>query len=227
MWRYKDYSKWYVEDYTKTLSIWFLKKHWYLDADYDWLHTWGITWSVWWREVWSIGFQVHTKRYNKVLTSSHNIEKFSQVRTDREYMLKKFLRVYFTQTDNNTWEKKDFKYDIRLESTKCNYWGVRWWFICPCKQNRCWKLYLQSNWYFASRKTLWLRYYDQNRSKKWREFDSIFPKDIQALKIYETIKYPYRNGKPTRKYKSFLRLSKNHLSYADQEREITRLLMSK
>lgn len=222
MWRYKDYSIKYAEDYSKTMSISFFKKYWYLDVE-DGKKSWTLTWTVNGEERWNIRIEVKSE---KVLTSSNNNEKLWQVLTVWEYKILKSLRVWFNQTDKKTWEKKGFDYQIPLVSTLCNYWGERWWFICPCWGNRCWKLYLQNNWYFASRKTLWLKYEDQNQSRKWRECNQIFPKDYKAQKIYNTIKYTYRNGKPTRKYNSYLKLTKSHLSLKERESEMIRLLLS-
>ena len=41
------------------------------------------------------------------------------------------LRIYYTQTDRYTEEKKDFDYKIPLTTTPCHYGGSRYWFICP------------------------------------------------------------------------------------------------
>jgi len=192
MWRHKDYSIYYTNDY-KSIDISFLKKHWYLNSDF---RSWTITWSIAWEKTWSISVEV--KRLRDL--------KNDQTRT---------LRVHFTQTDRYTWEKKNFDYIIRLTHTCCNYWWMRYWFICPCGWNRCWKLYLQGNWYFASRKTLWLKYEEQNESKKWRGFNRVFPHYYKAEQLYKTIKYPYRNWKPTRKYKRYMDLMKTHISDRD------------
>ncbi len=42
-----------------------------------------------------------------------------------------YLRIFYTQTDNNSGEKKDFDYKIPLTTTPCRYGGKRYWFICP------------------------------------------------------------------------------------------------
>ena len=41
------------------------------------------------------------------------------------------------------------------------------------------------------------------------------PKHNEAEELKETIKYKYRNGKKTRKYNKYCKLSKNHLSTHD------------
>ncbi|MCL4872008.1 MAG: hypothetical protein KJ063_23860 [Anaerolineae bacterium] len=45
-----------------------------------------------------------------------------------------YLRLHYTITrwDGN---KRDMDYHVRLETTPCNYGGVRWWFICPLVVN--------------------------------------------------------------------------------------------
>lgn len=117
------------------------------------------------------------------------------------------LRVSFTQTDRSTSEVKKHDYNIQLVSTPCHLWGRRWWFICPCRWNRCAKLYLQDNGIFASRKTLDLSYESRNTSRFLRSFDIIFWKwsIIEIEELGESIKYPFRNGKLTRKMKQYLK----------------------
>ena len=46
-----------------------------------------------------------------------------------------YFRLIYTQTNNETGEKKDFDYKIPLTSTPCNYGGKRYWFICPWYKN--------------------------------------------------------------------------------------------
>ncbi len=41
-----------------------------------------------------------------------------------------YVRLHYSQTDYDG-EKKDFDYKIPLTTTRCNYGGVRYWFICP------------------------------------------------------------------------------------------------
>ncbi len=192
MWRSKNYSIKYTNEY-KELDISFFRKHWYLDVDF---RSWTITWSINWKKTWSISVEV---------------KKVGQGGACTERDQRRTLRVYFTQTDRTSWEKKDFDYTIQLVTTQCNYGWVRYWFTCPCGWNRCWKLYLQSNWYFASRKTLWLKYEEQNQSHKWREMNRVFPYCWKAEELYSTIKYKYRSGKATRKYKRYMHLMREHI----------------
>lgn len=126
------------------------------------------------------------------------------------------VRVYFTQTSSSTGEKKEHDYIIQLESTPCHLWGRRWWFICPCRWNRCANLYMQNNGIFASRKTLNLSYESRNKSKYWRYLDFVFwPSDTELSELRKKIHYPYRNGRPTRKMRSYLK--KTHSPYTEEQ----------
>ena len=202
MWRYY-YWEWKtsVEDYSKTIDIKFLKTYGYLDK---WLYSrkWGLYWKRNWEDNWNIWVEI-----NKWDTSW-------------------YIRVTFTQT-NMDWEKKELDYKIQLVSTPCNYWGVRWWLLCPCKWNRCSILYKQNNWIFASRKTLDLCYGDQKESKRYRYMSYLMWKpfnDMYLLK--DKIKYPYRNWKPTRKMRRFLKLH-HQMPSMEEVKNISSLLWKK
>ena len=193
MWRYY-YWQWKdsVEDYTKTLDIKFLKKYWYLDKWVDY-KKWWLYWKLWWNDNWNIWIEI-----NKSETSG-------------------YVRVFFTQTSYDG-EKKELDYKIPLVSTPCYYWGVRWWFLCPCKWNRCSILYKQNNWIFASRETLNLCYDDQKKSKRWRYMSFCMWDNLtKALVIQQSMKYPIRNGKFTRKARRILKLKQNSPTMEDVE----------
>lgn len=114
------------------------------------------------------------------------------------------VRVYFRFIESN----EQFDYNIKLVSTKCNYWWIRWWFECPCKWNRCWVLYMQDNWIFASRKSLDLCYSSQKETKRSKYLYSLFwSNTIKAKMLLNTIKYKHRNWKPTRKYERAIKLA--------------------
>lgn len=168
-----------VEDFRKTLSIKNFKNSWFLDWNYK---KWKTTWYLNWEEIWNIWLEI--------------------VKDDFSW----YLRVFFSQTDYY-WKKEYFDYKIDLVTTKCNYWWVRRYFLCPCKKNKCEILYLQNNWIFASRKTLDLCYERQKESKKFRKLWFLLCDNFtKILEIKETIKYPFRNWKPTRKMKRILKL---------------------
>lgn len=179
MGRYYYNARWSTSDYTKRLTIKVLKEHGLLDGWHNG-HTATLTWS-----------------------NGSNIGIQTQI-WDTTGM----VRVYFSQTDRNTWEKKSFDYNIPLISTPCNYGWKRWWLVCPLKENKCTILYLQNNGLFGSRKTLNLCYDGQKESKKYRYLSYIMGMNqTKALVLRENMKYPYRNGKPTKKLERFFRLS--------------------
>lgn len=192
-----------VEDYPKTISIFNFKRDKFLQK---WvLHISGT--STW----------------------SRNGEPFGNIWLEiRRDEYEGTLRVFFTQTDRDTQEKKEFDYSIKMTTTRCHIWnGRRWWFICPCRGNRCAKLYLQNNGIFASRKTLNLSYESKNKSKYWRYLDSVFwASDSDLSKLYQSIKYQYRNWKPTRKMKRYLKMSYSPYTLEQLDRMESQLLGS-
>ena len=182
-----------VEDYWKTITIQFLKQYWYLDKNAEYKRGW-LYWKRNGEDNGNIWVEV-----TKWCTSG-------------------FLRVFFAQTSYDG-KKKELDYKIPLVSTPCHYWGVRWWFLCPCKWNRCSTLYLQSNGVFASRKTLDLCYEDQKMAKRYRFLNHCLGiNEDKAYEIEKTIKYPIRNGKLTRKARRVNKLRVNRVTMDDLER---------
>jgi len=183
-----------VEEYSRVLSIFALKRDKFIRS-WEYSQSSTLTWSRNWEPNGSIG--IHIEKDDFVWT----------------------LRVKFTQTDREG-EKKSHDYTIFLESTPCHFWGGRrWWFLCPCKSNRCAKLYLQSNGVFASRETLDLTYESKNQSKRWKHLDLVFgPREEDINDLCASIKYPYRNGQPTRKMKKYIDLVTPRHTLAEKER---------
>lgn len=193
MWRPYWLWKRTTSDYSKTIDIKFLKKYWYLDKQVDY-KSWNMYWTRNWEANWNIWIEVNKWETNW------------------------YIRVYFTQTDRN-WEKKQLDYQIPLVTTECNYWWVRWWFLCPCKSNRCSILYLQNNWIFASRKTLDLVYDQQKESKRSRYLWFIMWEAFTKIEVIRrSMKYPIRNWKYTKKMQRILRLQKKMPTEEEIER---------
>lgn len=192
-WRYYSNKKSSVDDY-RQFPISFLKKHGYLNSWVSFMRG-SIYWKRWENPNGNIGFTVEKNDDDMIGT----------------------VQVHFTQTDRESWEKNDFDYTIRIEATPCHYGGLRWWFLDPCSHEniRCGVLYFQSNGYFAGRKKLNLSYDSQNTSHTIRFWNSIFPDYSKLNPLEESIKYPYRNGKPTRKMRRFLKLSE--VRFSDRE----------
>lgn len=121
------------------------------------------------------------------------------------------LRVQFSHTGKQWENSEEFDYCIRLIATDCYFGWLRWWFLDPCDpmERKCSVLYMQSNGYFASHKTLNLSYDTQNEGRwaKRAEFQS-----IRWLVLYNKIKYQYRNGRPTRKMRRAIQYLSGGLS---------------
>ncbi|MDQ7009664.1 MAG: hypothetical protein Q9M94_05225 [Candidatus Gracilibacteria bacterium] len=183
MGRYYGAGKYTTDDYSKTLNIKFLKKYGYLDKGVN-EKSGGLYWKRNGEDNGNIGIEI-----NKGKTSG-------------------FIRVTFTQTSPDG-EKEKLDYKINLVSTSCNYGGIRWWFECPCKGNRCSILYKQNNGIFASRKTLDLCYSEQKESKRSRYISFIMGDAFTKIELIKrTMKYPFRNGEPTKKMRRILELRK-------------------
>jgi len=170
-------------DDTKKISISFLKK-------YDYFTGWKSGTMTWTRNGWG---------------GEHKSSVSIEVSTMHE---DKYLRINYTQTDRETQEKKDFDYKIPLTNTPCRYGGVRYWFTCPWYKNgvycgkRVAKLYKDGD-YFACRHCYNLTYESRNRSGIYRNFVSV--PDVEEAE--KEVKRMYYRGKPTRKYRRYMRLS--------------------
>jgi len=179
MWRYYYNARSSTSDYPKRLTIKALKENGFLDGSKN-----GCEATITWSNGSNIGIQANIWE-----------ESWS-------------VRVYFTQLNRTTWEEKKLDYTITLESTPCNYGGKRWWLICPLRWGRCTTLYLQNNGLFGSRKTLNLCYEEQKESHRYRQLSYILGKyKTKGLAVWQSIKYPYRNGKPTKKLERYFKLS--------------------
>jgi len=98
------------------------------------------------------------------------------------------LRLMYTTTDNETDEKKDYSYLIPIVSTRCNYGGRRWWFICPLVvngracQRRCRIIYMPpSAEYFGCRECYRLTY--ESRQRHREIFYEGFEKPYKIAKV--------------------------------------------
>lgn len=121
-------------------------------------------------------------------------------------------RLSYTITNQFTGEKDDVSYVVELDKTPCNLGGVRHWFICPlvkdgvpCRK-RVRKLYMNSR-YFGCRTCQDLTYSSQRLATN--RYAAFFKPDYygqKAEEIYEKIKVPYYNGKPTRKMRRYEQL---------------------
>jgi len=171
-----------VED-CRSVSISFLKKYGYFSS-YGY-RTGLITWTHGWSgRKNSIGIGVFINEYEK------------------------YARFYYTITDRNSGEKKDYEYKVQLTTTPCNYGGIRYWFICPLSKNgvycgrRVAKLYKAPGGdYFGCRHCYNLSYESRNEPRFARPGGIGYP--IKAERLYEELymqikRWTYK-GKPTKK----------------------------
>jgi hypothetical protein len=121
-----------------------------------------------------------------------------------------YIRLYYTLTDNSTGEKKDIDYKVYLTSSRCNFGGQRYWFICPlfkdgisC-QRRVGVLYKGGD-YFGCRDCYNLTYRSRNesRSSKYAIFDKYFKNQEKIEVLAKEIKRFSYAGRPTKKYLKF------------------------
>ena len=76
------------------------------------------------------------------------------------------LRLHYTSTTHSIGEKVDRDYRVQLETTRPNYGGLRWWFVCPLSGRRARVLYLPTSGgsVFASRQVWRLPHQSQRQS---------------------------------------------------------------
>jgi hypothetical protein len=124
--------------------------------------------------------------------------------------LENYLRIYYTQTDNSSGEKKQFDYKIPLTSTPCNYGGKRYWFTCPMFKGGiyCGKrvntLYKDGD-YFACRHCYNLTYSSRNLSGISKKFGNTCLVDVE--KARDQVKRIRYNGRYTKNYNRYVKLS--------------------
>ena len=119
------------------------------------------------------------------------------------------IRLWYSQTDQDTGEKKEFDYGIPLTSTPCNYGGYRHWFVCPCPKNgnscgrRVGVLYKNGD-YFACRHCYSLTYASRNLSGIAKQYGSV--SDIEVNRAREAVKRMWYRGNYTKKFRRYVDL---------------------
>ena len=166
-------------DDIKKIEVSFLKKHGYFQQG----RSGTITWTSGWSEK----------------KSSVSVE-VSPINEDG------YLRIYYTQTDRSTEEKKDFDYKIPLTTTPCYFGGVRHWFVCCWYKNgiycgkRVGVLYKNGD-YFACRHCYNLTYNSRNQNYHYSLFPlfSLLTIENKIEKLERQIKRHSYKGRPTQK----------------------------
>jgi hypothetical protein len=175
MGRYYSYKKETAESY-RSISIKFLKQHKQLVG----YCPGGITWSRGGEKTGSVSYEVDIMRPGD-----------------------EYIRFKYTTTIRATGEKIDQDYKVRLVSTKCNYGGQRWWFICNYCKRRVGVLYIGDS-EFACRHCYNLTY--ESRNEYRRGFFGVMGNYFKAGKIREGMKRMFYNGKPTKKMLHYMAL---------------------
>lgn len=184
-WNYSGTSE---ADSLKQVGVAFLKKHGYFSVGW---RSGTITWS----------------RFGET-TGSISIE--SHIEENQQY-----IKFIYTQTDRNSGEKKDFKYQITLTTTPCYFGGKRYWFVCPWYTNgrycgrRVGVLYKDGD-YFACRHCYGLTYNSRNLSGISKVAGQVI--SIPELERLESeVKRKHYAGKMTRRYKRYLKKEEKSL----------------
>lgn len=184
-----------VADNLYKLEIWWLKKYGYLDG-----YRSG-------KIIWKYDYEEH----------GDNIGITSSVDGGDS----KYLTLSYTQTDHDG-NKENLDYQVRLTTTPCNFGGYRYWFICPLSKNgitcnkRVGVLYLGDK-YFGCRHCYDLTYDSKNRNRRSMHaplFQAMYDSK-KADELRKQIKRCFYNGKPTRKFKRFLKLRGSISDYVD------------
>ncbi len=118
---------------------------------------------------------------------------------------KMFINLYYNQTEAYG-TKERINYKIPLTTTKCNFGGKRFWFICPLRKNNryCGKrvgvLYLTDK-YFGCRHCYDLTYEsrNENRRSKYRPITLHWKIEERLEKLEMSIKRRYYAGRATKK----------------------------
>lgn len=125
--------------------------------------------EIWWllRDM-----SIHGKTYKSTTVSWGENGSRGSVGVNVSIYDEKYVRFYYTQTDNYTGEKKEFDYKVQLEETQCHFGGIRFWFICPLYKNKkyCGRrvgvLYKDGDW-FGCRHCYELTYTSRNVNRRY------------------------------------------------------------
>ena len=177
-------------EWSNRLSTAFLKKHGYLHKDYS-QRSGSIKWTYGSSgNESSISFSVMRENWG----------------TPQETA---YMRLEYTQTSRDTGQKENMNYRVGLTTTYCHYGGKRYWFICPLSKNgkycgrRIGTLFHIGKW-FGCRHCGDIAYASQMSGGKYRGSSVCVP-DVE--KAEAEIKRYYYRGKPTRRYRRYLRMS--------------------
>lgn len=173
-------------EWSNSFKIFWLKKNGYLNKNCRY-QSGGIKWTHGSGSESSIGFSVIKDDWG----------------TAEE---KAYVRLQYT---HGSVEKENMDYKVELTTTPCRYGGKRYWFICPLSKNRMYcgrrvgVLFCIGKW-FGCRHCGEIAYAKQMEGGKHR-WNGVSVSDIE--KAEKEVRRMYYRGKPTRKYRRYLRLS--------------------
>lgn len=185
-----SYSDRLVADPLKIISIYYLRKHGYLDNGF---HSGVLTWSCRGEKTGSISFRTYI--------------------SDEE----KYIELDYLITRRDSDKKDNFEYKIPIETTDCYFGGKRYWFRCNLSKNgvycghRVAKLYQGAD-YFACRHCYNLTYESRNENPTYRGYpyrEILLRGKIDQLE--EKMHKRTYKGKPTRKQKQIYKIQKRML----------------
>lgn len=175
-----------IAEDSRKISIWWLKRNRYLGR----CTSGSITWTSGWDgSQSSISISVDT--------------------------FKGKVRLWYTQTNSWTEEKRFMDYTHGLVTTPCNFGGYRYWFECHLTTNgkycgrRVGVLYKSpGSWYWGCRHCHRLSY-DSQRINYRHPLVALVDLESKFEKLEEQVKRRFWRGRPTRKYKKLLRLDRS------------------
>ena len=139
----------------------------------------------------------------------------------------KYAKFLYSSIDPQSGKQTDYNYDVKLETTPCNYGGRRHWFICPLTVDgvgcgrRVATLYLPPNArYFGCRHCYKLFYNSSNESRSLRPGGELYPKKLYAkmLKLASKVRQWKYQDKPTKKAKKVAVIAEEHGTSQSRQR---------
>ncbi|MFA5778431.1 MAG: hypothetical protein WC870_03035 [Candidatus Paceibacterota bacterium] len=181
-------------DGEKSISIYWLNKNKYLNSGEGWTRYGSLRWSCNGEPTGNIRFEIHTDNDNSHMRFIYKVKK--------------------SWESEENYRDKDYKFD--LVKIPCYFGGFRWYFRCGLyvKNVYCGRrvgiLYSTGD-YFGCRYCSNLSYDSCNQGKRlrrgmWRAFTN----EDKAYKYFEkNVKRQFYRGKPTKKYRRYLRIANN------------------
>ena len=143
-------------------------------------------------------------------------------------------KITFSYRTRNNWagdeEWRSMNYSFNLEKIPCRYGGVKWFIRCGLTRSgvycgrRVRTLYSVGG-YYGCRICADLSYDSCNESKRGFPFN-ILTKAWKADEMYGNLKRKFYKGKPTRKYRQYLRLSGDEVETSNALVRLEKMLRS-